>query len=385
MQNETTKDLLKLLSACIFDNHPETIWQTFSPKQQVELIEKANLFNIQGILFYYLKELFPKEFVRKCKVDFVTLAAKSIQREKAIAELQRIFYDNKIEFRIIKGAFLASCVYPNPALRYSCDIDLLVKKSDAARAFELTTAHGWHHYNHQKTIFHLPKQIKKHVALDIHTSLFDTVRKENEKIWQEFARKENNLELILLHVLSHSARNHNFLNVEKTLIDVGFILKQKNIDWDYFKYLEDAFKTKGIFSLFLASFPEFFAPGIIDRANDVVPLKIQNALRDISFCSTRAIESQLYISFFFKNSWKNFKKKTIGVFNSLTLLNMSMRFKISKPKILCFYPYFLIKTFAIRIKKFFKLRNYLKKEQPQERIQGSKTVAKIQDYIDRQN
>ena len=385
MQNETTKNLLKLLSACIFDNHPEFIWQTFSQKQQFELIEKANLFYIQRILFYYLKDLFPKEIVRKSKIDFITFAAKSIQREKAILELQQIFNNNKIDFKFVKGAFLASYVYPNPALRYSCDIDLLVKKSDAARAFELTTSHGWHHDNHRKTTFHLPKQTKKHIALDIHTSLFDTVSKENEKLWKEFAPRENNLELILLHILSHSVRNHNFLNIEKTLIDIGFILKQKNIDWDYFKYLEKTFKTKGILALFLNSFPEFFAPCTINELNSTVPSEIQNALKNISFCSTRPIGSQLYISFFFRHNWKNFIEKIFDVLNSFSLVNMSIRFKTSKRKILCFYPYFLIKTFFIRVIKFFKIRNYLKNELPQEKNQGSKAVVKIQDYIDRQN
>lgn len=386
MQNKITKILLKTLSDCIFDKHPETGWQILSHKQQMELIAEADNFNLRRLLYYYLKDCFPKEIIRDSKIDFVTFAAKSMQREKAIADLQHIFNDNKIDFRLVKGAFLASGIYPHPALRYSCDIDLLIRNSDSRRAFDITTAHGWLSTRdfHDQTEHHLPQQTKKQVALEIHTSLFGTVKHENDFLWKEFDRKNVNLELILLHVLNHATRHHDFLNIETAIIDVGFILKQKNIDWDYFKSLEKSFKCRGLLKLFLNSYPEFFAPcGLIYEPD--TPQEIKDAFKRISFSKIRSINNPFYVSVFFRRNWKYFIKTTCDILKPFTPFHLSLRFKISKRKTICFYPYFFIKTFFIRVKKFFKIRSYLKKELPQENTQGSKTVVKIQDYIDRQN
>lgn len=386
MQNNNTLVLLKIISDCIFNNNPEASWQNFSTELQLELIAEADKFNLRRILYYYLKELFPKEIIRPSKIDFVTFAAKSMQREKAIADLQHIFNDNKIDFRLVKGAFLASNIYPHPALRYSCDIDLLIRNHDSRRAFDITTAHGWLSTRdfHDQTRHHLPQQIKKQVALEIHTSLFGTVKHENDLLWKEFDRKNVNLELILLHVLNHAIRHHNFLNIETAIIDVGFILKHKNIDWDYFKFLEKSFKCRGLLKLFLSSFHEFFAPcGLIYETD--TPQEIKDAFKKVSFDKIRSINNQFYVSVFFWRNWKYFIKTICDILKPFTPFRMSLRFKISKRKIIYFYPYFFIKTFFIRVRKFFKIRNYLKKELPQEKTQGSKTVVKIQDYIDRQN
>lgn len=386
MPDEITVSLLELLSACIFNNHPEIIWRKFSTHQQLELIAKADSFSLRRILYYYLKDWFPKEIIRESKIDFVSFAAKSMQREKAIAELQQLFKDNKIDFRPVKGAFLATNIYPHPALRYSSDIDLLIRNSDSRRAFDITTAHGWLSTRdfHDRTKHHLPQQTKKQVALEIHTSLFGTVKHENDFLWKEFDRKKVNPELILLHILNHAARHHNFLNVETAIIDVGFILKQNNIDWSYFKHLETMFKCRGLLDLFLNSFPEFFSPsGLVYKTN--IPSEIKDAFRRVSFGNIRSIENPFYVSFFFRHGRIFFIRKTIGILGTFLPYRMALRFKATKTKIICLYPYFLIKTFCIRIRKFFKIRSYLKRELPQEKNQGSRTVVKIQDYIDRQN
>lgn len=386
MQNNNTLVLLKIISDCIFNNNPEASWQNFSTELQLELIAEADKFNLRRILYYYLKDFFPKEIIRESKTDFVAFAARSMQREKAIAELKQIFNDNNIDFRIVKGAFLAYNVYPHPALRYSLDIDILIRNSDLRQAFDATTAHGWFSgcTFTPPDGYHLPRQAKKQVALEIHTTLFGTVNQENDLLWQRgFDHKNVNMELILLHVLNH-ARHHNFLNIETAIIDVGFILKHNNIDWDYFKYLEKTFKCSGMLELFLNSFPEFFTPAeLVCKTN--TPAEIRDALKSVSFGAIRSINHQFYISVFFCRNWKRLIRIMAEGGCSFTPSSMSLRFKVPKSKILGLYPYFFIKRSFLIIKKFFETRNYLKKELPQEKIQGCNAVAKIQDYIDRQN
>ena len=59
MQNNANRLLLKILSDCIFDNHPEFLWNSLSATQQLEIIAEADKFKLRRILYYYLKNFFP--------------------------------------------------------------------------------------------------------------------------------------------------------------------------------------------------------------------------------------------------------------------------------------------------------------------------------------
>lgn len=386
MSNETTESLLKLLSACVFDNHPEVIWQKLSARQQLELIAEADKFKFRRILYYYLKEVFPKEIIRESKIDFVSFAAKSMQREQALFDLQKIFLANSIDFRFVKGAFLAYNIYPHPALRYSGDIDVLVKESDALRAFEITAAQGWTviSKNRDKTSHHFPRQCKKNVALEIHTSLFGNLKNENENLWQEFSGRNPNTELHLLHILNHAARDHNLINVETALIDAGFILKHKNLDVTYLNHLENIFKCRGLLALFLNTFPDFFSPcGITCETQ--TPDAIKKIFRSTIFDSNRSLGNKTYINTFFRRGYKNFLFVFLRFFASFSLHRLSIRYNISKKHILFLYPYYFIKTFLNRVKEFFQVRKLINKDLSVEQIECCRTAGTIQDYIDRQN
>ena len=386
MQNNVNLLLLKILSDCIFDNHPEFLWNSLSATQQLEIIAEADNFKLRRILYYYLKNFFPKEIIRDSKVNFVSFAAKSMQREKAIEELQNIFKENKIEFRLLKGAFLISCIYPHAALRDSCDIDLLVKESDSQRAFELTSAHGWIviNKNRDKTSHHLPRQCKKNVSLEIHTTLFGNLKNENKKLWCEFSRRNPNIELHLLHILNHAVRDHNLINVETALIDVGFILKYQNIDIAYLNYLEDTFKSNGLLALFLNSFSDFFSPSEF-ACKTQTPDVIKKLCRSTIFDSSRSLGNKTYINTFFRRGYKNFLFIVLRFLASFSLYRMSRRYSISKMRTLLFYPYYFIKTFLSRIQEFFQVKKFIEKDISQDQLESCRTAGTIQDYIDRQN
>lgn len=386
MQTDNINLLLRLISACIFERHPEISWQELASEKQIELIAEADRFNLRRILYYYLKDFFPKELARQSKIDFVSFAARSMQREKAIAELQQIFKDNKIDFRLVKGAFLASNFYPHPALRYSCDIDILVRKSDAIRAFRLTAENGWAiaDNNYDKTCHHLPIQRKKNVPLELHTTLFGNIKNENEKLWREFSCRNPNIELHLLHILNHAVRDHNLINVETALIDVGFILKYQNLDIAYLNYLENTFKCKGLLALFLNSFPDFFSPGEI-ASKTQTPDTIKKLCRATIFDSSRSLGNKTYINTFFRRGYKNFIFIVFRFIASFSLYRLSRRYNISKTYAFLFYPYYFIKTFLSRVQEFFQVKKFIENDMSQDQRESCHYVGAIKDYIDRQN
>jgi hypothetical protein len=115
---------------------------------------------------------------------------RSICVQNQLSELVSIFSSEEIEPLVFKGAALAQTVYANPALRYSGDIDILVRPEAFSRACDLLERCGYEAIDEvfdsakkahvAKPFTHLDHR-KKYLPLDLHGDLHSCLRFNSEK------------------------------------------------------------------------------------------------------------------------------------------------------------------------------------------------------------
>lgn len=155
-----------------------------------------------------------------------------------LIELSELFGKNKVPFMPIKGAVIKE-LYSAPETRYSCDVDVLIKKTDYLRAVAVMKSAG----------YKLPKSIKKEkdisavaaggTVFDLH-SVF-SVEKGNmltEIIWETAVPDKDNPylfhaspEAIACYTADHAARHFKEGGCGiKTVADFIAINKKLSID-----------------------------------------------------------------------------------------------------------------------------------------------------------
>ncbi len=146
------------------------------------------------------------------------MALAVLRREQFEYEIERIskaLNKENIPFIFLKGSVLRR-FYPEPWLRTSCDIDVLVKKCDIKRATECLNKNL--NYSVKKGTSHdvfLYSESKVHVELH-HTLIEDAINKnvssELDKLWQssvcvEGSEYQLNNEIFYLYHLAHMAKH----------------------------------------------------------------------------------------------------------------------------------------------------------------------------------
>jgi len=140
--------------------------------------------------------------------------------EKSNYELRRIcevFEKHKIEFLPLKGSVLRN-YYPEPWMRTSCDIDILIKEHDLSRAVECLTdeleyeVHG--KFTHDVSLFS-----KSNVHVELHFDLIESVVSENsaailKNVWDTSYPKDNHCysfemsdEMLYFYHVAHMAKH----------------------------------------------------------------------------------------------------------------------------------------------------------------------------------
>jgi len=169
-----------------------------------------------------------------------------------LVKLLALYAANDIDVLLLKGAGLAYSAYARPTERAMGDIDLLVRKHTASRAWELALANGWarrgdvpeeRSYAEHQHLSPLEDADGLQIGLELHTALFThqaPFRVPPERLW-EGARcltiggqpayvpsPENQL----LHAALHFAWSHEMtFGAFRTLRDVERILVASPIDW----------------------------------------------------------------------------------------------------------------------------------------------------------
>ncbi|MBL8484325.1 MAG: nucleotidyltransferase family protein [Rhodocyclaceae bacterium] len=192
------------------------------------------------------------------RFKFYTLRALGQQRELLLAG--RVLEQAGIPYVALKGAGLATQVYPHPALRPMRDVDFLVPEEDVLRAYQALQDSGLERMpefpgdpaaalstEHQLPSLRFPAGGG---VLEIHCRLFhrtqgaehDDDLSADPLFWQrvrplQVAGRAVPCESptdLLLHLIVHAVYNHKFDNGPLLLSDLALLLAREQIDWPLF-------------------------------------------------------------------------------------------------------------------------------------------------------
>jgi hypothetical protein len=269
MRHELINDDLSqnLLLKILFSSHavdPEQLMalRPFIWKQWLDLCDQHRL---KPLLYAQLKgrailQTVPITMVAQLQLNYKKGHARALIFQRELIQITRILQDANIESIALKGAYLAFHSYPNIALRPMRDLDILVNKEQAIRAFDVLLRAGFqrdkNHMGDPKasllTRHQLPllKSASGIVFIEIHTRIFHTdSSKQSEmlpKVEHNFYHRRLQKELanqqilyvgptdLLIHLIVHSVYDHQFDNGPLILSDLIYVLRTEKIDWSLF-------------------------------------------------------------------------------------------------------------------------------------------------------
>jgi len=188
---------------------------------------------------------------------------RALVARRELVLIHRLLTAAGIPYQALKGAFLAFHAYPQPGLRPLRDLDILVPKAEALRAFEVLIAGGLvrppEHRGTpeaQLSIHHqLPplRTAAGEITVEIHARLQHPVEGAAEAAAQgdpsddpDYWRRgittqagQANLCFpaptdLLLHLIVHAVGHHKFDNGPLILSDIAWLLSAEPIDWPDF-------------------------------------------------------------------------------------------------------------------------------------------------------
>jgi signal peptidase len=122
----------------------------------------------------------PKEIVHQMRISFLASRAHTLQMEKQLSEIINAFQKDEVRILVLKGPALALTIYPDPAMRTSSDLDLLVLPRQMAKTREILVRLGYNclgkRFEHSKdfyceeTFTHKSKS-RYHRSVELHWDL----------------------------------------------------------------------------------------------------------------------------------------------------------------------------------------------------------------------
>lgn len=98
----------------------------------------------------------------------VQSAVNYLQQRQALNTIKQAFAESNIAYAVFKGAHVREQLYSQQAVRPSCDIDILVSKTDKVQAIKLLSASGYTIQPKAKDISHEVTLASKTVSIDLH-------------------------------------------------------------------------------------------------------------------------------------------------------------------------------------------------------------------------
>ena len=188
---------------------------------------------------------------------------RALEMRRELVRVHRLLVAAGIPYQALKGAFLAFHAYPQPGLRPLRDLDILVPKAEALRAFEVLIAGGLvrppeYQGTPEATMRihnHLPplRTVSGQVTVEVHARLHvpeagaaDSADladpSDDPDYWRRGITSQAGPEVLcfpaatdlLLHLIVHAAGHHQFNNGPLLLSDIAYLLSAQAIDWPDF-------------------------------------------------------------------------------------------------------------------------------------------------------
>lgn len=195
-------------------------------------------------------EEYVTDFLRKTKALYLKSIAFSAQQESVENEISSLLADKDIPSVVIKGNEVARGIYGDPNCRSSCDVDILIKKTDAITVDALLTGDGYIAEEdiplvyclsriHHTTYRHPGNNLLVEIHWGFGVPYF--FRLDSEEIWNGGVTSESGKaglspEMIMIMLLIHH-HSHSFRTL-KILVDILWTLFRYDagIDWTRFSH-----------------------------------------------------------------------------------------------------------------------------------------------------
>jgi hypothetical protein len=250
MIDPTGKGLFAILSAGLgLPYDPERLIQ--SPEEWGRIAEFAQAANVEPQAFAGAKRLPPKsslpvEMVARWRNAF---ASSAVHHDRLIAMTRPVLGNLAragIPVALLKGAYLASVAYPNPAARPMNDVDLLIRASDLPAVHLALTSTEWLLASDLATNMALDNQASyKHAAtglsLDLHWSVlgrYTPFRMPDVAIWTSVRPALIGMpgvmalspEHAILDLCVHPREDGRVTTVQ-ALCDIAGLVTNQTVDW----------------------------------------------------------------------------------------------------------------------------------------------------------
>ena len=163
--------LLALLRKEICGHACQSIDETLRENACLSLYRLAKLHDLSHILAQSLSDIpLSQEISVKLTKHQMSAVFQYEQQRHTLAEISDFFEKEGVCFIPLKGAVLRD-YYPQPWMRKSCDIDILIKEEDVAKATALLTEKGYR--VGEKSSHDISFFSENGVHLELHFTLFD--------------------------------------------------------------------------------------------------------------------------------------------------------------------------------------------------------------------
>jgi hypothetical protein len=193
----------------------------------------------------------PSDVLRSLEAHTLKNRLRNMRLYAHLAELLAALHAASIDVVVLKGAFLAQAVYPDPALRAMSDVDLLVRERDLERAASALRAMGWREGDALPAGGHqLPTFDREGVQVELHWTIEDDGAPfaiDIDGLWARAVPasigRARALALapedLLLHLCLHTAYGHGWKQFDgglRHLADIDAVVRHYGpaFDWDAF-------------------------------------------------------------------------------------------------------------------------------------------------------
>ena len=290
MAGNLEKTFLNVLRDFIFDSST-TVFAELSAEDRQNICALSQKYKLQHLLAYYLgpKKLLPPEYCQEFLKIYHASVGRELRRDAGLRRMRQLLQENNIDYIALKGSFLAYFCYPNPALRPSSDIDILIRERDLTKMADVFHAAGWTDNDHQEHSLHITALVSpdKRMLLEPHHTIFKAHNSaaDNEKLWSMAVKGSGNEyflppEVVLLHLLDNALRDRLEFGL-KPLADSAYLLSKQPVS---VAKLQSTAQKLGITveaGLLFSAFNDFFPEPYNHIAADA-PAEVVAAFRNLT-------------------------------------------------------------------------------------------------------
>ena len=227
-----------------------------------EIFAFAVYHSVNPLIYFHLKgraieKALPSDVYQQLRQSYYQNSARNLRLYHELGQILERLNESHLPVIVLKGAFLAVSVYPNPALRSMTDLDILMQTQHIPAAIN-----GLKYLGYRPAIPPWVNSMGFHVvlgapectaSLEIHWDLTtpnDHYQIPADELWARAVPIEIGSsqalalcpEHLIMHLCEHTAINHLFMQGLRSLVDIDRTVRhyRHDLDWEIITSLSSA-------------------------------------------------------------------------------------------------------------------------------------------------